>query len=116
MTPGPAILLLVTGQRLGELALARAHAARLLAAGAVEVGAAHYPLIVALHAGWLAGLWCLAPGAPVAPAWLLIFLLLQALRLWVIATLGRRWTTRVIVMPGAKLVRSGPYRFLRHPN
>ena len=61
-------------------------------------------------------MWGLAPGLPANPALLLAYGLLQALRIWVIATLGRRWTTRIIVLEGAPLVRRGPYRFLAHPN
>ncbi len=110
------ILGLVTLQRLGELALARRNTRRLLARGAHEVGAGHYPLIVFLHVAWLAGLWLLAWDRPVRPVWLLVFMVLQALRIWVIATLGARWTTRIIVLPGAPLVRRGPYRFIAHPN
>lgn len=110
------ILGLVTAQRLGELLLARGNAARLLAAGAREVGASHYPLLVITHAVWLAGLWLLAARLPVSLPWLAIFILLQAARIWVIATLGRRWTTRIIVPREGGVVRTGPYRFLRHPN
>jgi methyltransferase len=65
---------------------------------------------------WLAALWFVAPGRPVNGFWLAIYLLLQVARVWVIATLGRRWTTRIIVLPGAPLVQSGPYRFVNHPN
>ena len=65
---------------------------------------------------WLASLWWLAPGRPVDGFWLAIFLLLQLTRIWVIATLGQRWTTRIIVLPGAPLVRRGPYRFVNHSN
>jgi len=115
------ILGLVTAQRLGELVLARRNTRRLLAQGGYEVGAAHYPLIVALHAAWLAGLWYLgvlhAPaGQAIEPLWLTVFVLLQLGRVWVIASLGGRWTTRIIVLRGAPLVRHGPYRFLSHPN
>ena len=110
------ILALVTAQRLGELALARRNTRRLLAQGATEMGARHYPLIVGLHAAWLAGLWFLAWDRPANLLWLVVFLGLQALRVWVIASLGARWTTRIIVLPGAPLVRRGPYRFLPHPN
>ena len=115
------ILGLVTAQRLGELVLARRNTRRLLAKGAHEVGAAHYPLIVALHAAWLLGLWYLtvypAPGnQPIELLWLVAFILLQLGRLWVIASLGERWTTRIIVLPGAPLVLRGPYRFVSHPN
>ena len=110
------VLGLVTLQRLGELALAQRNTAALKSNGGVEHGAAHYPLIVALHAIWLGGLWLLASGTPPEWPWLAAFLVLQALRLWVLATLGRRWTTRIVVLPGEPLVRGGPYRYLSHPN
>jgi methyltransferase len=110
------ILALVTLQRLGELWLSNRNTRRLLARGAHEVGAKHYPLIVAVHALWLASLWWLAPGRPVSWFWLAIYVLLQVGRAWVITTLGERWTTRIIVLPGAPLVKSGPYRFVNHPN
>ena len=108
---------LVAAQRLGELAYARRNTKRLLAAGGIEHGAPHYPLIVALHGGWLVALVALVP--PDAPShWTLLGLygLLQLGRLWVIASLGGRWTTRVIALPDAPRVQRGPYRFLRHPN
>ena len=116
MTWAVAILAFVTLQRLGELWLSHRNTRTLLVQGAVEHGRPHYPLIVAVHAGWLAALWWLAPGRPIH--WLLIalFVLLQLARIWVIATLGRRWTTRIIVLPGAPLVARGPYRFVSHPN
>jgi methyltransferase len=113
-----AILLLgfVTLQRLFELLLSRRNEARLKLRGAVEAGANHYPYMVALHAVWLAALWFLAWN--LEPNMLLVaaFLALQPLRYWVIATLGDRWTTRVFVIPGASLIRTGPYRFFSHPN
>jgi methyltransferase len=114
-----AILGLVTLQRLGELVLSRRNTERLLAQGAREAAPGHYSLIVALHAAWLVGLWYLAvwrPGASVSWSWLAVFVVLQGLRVWVLATLGPRWTTRIIVLPGAPLVREGPYRFVSHPN
>ena len=110
------IIALVTLQRLFELWLSNRNTRRLLAEGAREYGAAHYPLIVALHLLWLAALWWLAPGRGVDLVWLAIFVLLQLGRVWVIASLGRRWTTRIIVLPGSPRVRRGPYRFLDHPN
>ncbi|KAF0105898.1 MAG: isoprenylcysteine carboxyl methyltransferase [Rhodospirillaceae bacterium] len=115
------ILGLVTAQRLGELVLARRNTRRLLAQGGYEVGAAHYPLIVALHAFWLVGLWYLAvyrapAGQDIDLLWLAAFVVLQLGRLWVITSLGGRWTTRIIVVRAAPLVRRGPYRFLSHPN
>ena len=114
--PAYAILFFVLFQRLSELKIARTNTARLLAAGAYEHAPGHYQLIVAVHAGWLATLFWLAPGREIH--WLLfgLFLLLQAGRLWVLRTLGPRWTTRIIVLPGAPLVTGGPFRFVRHPN
>ena len=111
-----AILAFVTAQRLFELWLANRNTRRLMASGAVEHGAGHYPLIVGLHALWLASLWWLAPGRPVDPFWLALFVLLQPGRIWVIATLGSRWTTRIIIPREAPLVSAGPYRFVSHPN
>src|SRR5665811_275367 len=73
-------------------------------------------LMVVLHGLWLLGLWMLGHDHSVDPLWLAVFILLQAGRLWVIVSLGRRWTTRVIVLPGASPVARGPYRWLRHPN
>ncbi|MBA5805580.1 isoprenylcysteine carboxyl methyltransferase family protein [Rhizobium changzhiense] len=116
MWPSIALLAFVTLQRLGELVLARRNTTALLARGAREVAPDHYPVMVALHAGWIIGLWLLAPGRPIALFWFLVFMGLQVLRLWVLATLKGRWTTRIIILPGAPLVGSGPYRFLRHPN
>lgn len=116
MWVGVAILAIVTAQRLAELWLSARNTRRLLAAGAEEFGRGHYALIVGLHAFWLATLWVMAPGEAVAPAPLFLFALLQLARVWVIASLGQRWTTRIIVLPGAPLVRRGPYRYFRHPN
>ena len=97
--------------------LARRNTARLLAAGGVEAGSAHYPVIVAVHALWIAAIfYSVPPDADVNWLLLLIFLLLQAGRVWVIASLGRYWTTRIITIPGQPLVKRGPYRLLRHPN
>jgi methyltransferase len=110
------ILLLVTLQRLGELVLSRRNTRRLLARGAIEVGANHYPLIVLVHAAWLIALWIWGRDQDVSLAALSGFMVLQALRLWVLATLGPRWTTRIIVLPGEPLVASGPYKHLAHPN
>jgi methyltransferase len=110
------ILGLVTAQRLGELVVARRNTERLLADGGIERGAEHYPLMVGLHAAWLAGLWLLAWDRPANLAWVAVYLVLEALRGWVLASLGGRWTTRIIVVPGETLVRKGPYRFIPHPN
>ena len=106
----------ITAQRLAELVLAHRNTRRLVAAGGVEAGRAHYPLIVALHAAWLGGLWLLARDHAVNAIFFAAFVALQLARAWVIASLGRRWTTRIIAMPGEPLVARGPYRFMRHPN
>ncbi|MEO8241907.1 MAG: isoprenylcysteine carboxylmethyltransferase family protein [bacterium] len=116
MTPAVVLLALVTLGRLGELWLARRNTAALMAGGAVEVAPGHYPLIVALHALWLAALWGFGHAQAVQPFWLAVFLLLQVARIWVLGTLGRRWTTRVITVPDEVLVSRGPFRYLRHPN
>ena len=116
MTLSILILALVTLQRLGELWLSARNTARLKAQGAYEVGREHYPLVVALHAAWLASLWLLGWDRPVSMPWLGVYLALQGLRAWVLLTLGPRWTTRIIVLPGAPLVDRGPYRFFSHPN
>ena len=110
------IMALVTLQRLGELLVASSNTRHLKALGAVEIGRSHYPVMVALHAWWLAALWLSVGGRDVSWPLLGLFIVLQALRVWVLATLGRRWTTRIIVLPGAPLVTGGPFRFLRHPN
>jgi methyltransferase len=114
--PAYAILFFVIFQRLSELRIAKANTARLLAAGAWEHAPGHYPLIVAVHTLWLATLLWLAPGRDINWALFALFLLLQAGRLWVLRTLGPRWTTRIIVLPNAPLVTGGPFRFVRHPN
>ena len=111
------VLVAVAAQRLWELWLANRNTRRLLAEGAVEVGASHYSLFIVLHAGWLTALAMFTPWATVPNAWLLaLYGVLQFGRLWVILTLGRFWTTRIITLPSAPLVRRGPYRFVRHPN
>jgi len=116
MSEGGWLVAFVAAQRLAELAFAQANTKRLIARGGVEFGAAHYPLIVALHGAWLVALWLLGHDRPVDPWWLAIFVLLQAGRVWVLTTLGRRWTTRVVVVPGERPIGRGPYRLLRHPN
>jgi methyltransferase len=113
---GIVILALVTLQRVGELWLSNRNTHRLLTQGAREVGASHYPLIVAVHALWLIALWWLAPGRHIFEFWLVLYALLQIARIWVLAALGHRWTTRIIILPDAPLIRRGPYRFVNHPN
>lgn len=110
------VLLMITGQRIAELGMAGRNTRALLARGAMETGASHYPLMILLHGSWLIGLWLLAWRAPVSVFWLVIYLGIQALRIWTIRSLGARWTTRIITLPGEPLVRKGPYRFFSHPN
>ncbi|WP_308915228.1 isoprenylcysteine carboxyl methyltransferase family protein [Jannaschia sp. LMIT008] len=113
-----AFLAFLVLQRLGELFLARRNTARLMATGAVEHGAGHYPVVVALHTAWIGAMGIWGWNAPIHLGWLAAFVVLQGLRIWVLATLGPRWTTRIIVPanPGAGVVRQGPFRFMRHPN
>lgn len=116
MTLNLVILGLVTLQRLGELLLSKRNTRLLLAQGGREHAPEHYPLIVALHTVWLALLWWFAPFRPVDGFWLALFVLIELARIWVLVSLGARWTTRIIVVPDAPLVRKGPYRFFDHPN
>jgi methyltransferase len=116
MTAPLIILALVTLQRLSELVIARRNTAALLARGAVEHGAAHYPVMVLLHASWVLGLWWLGWSAEIIWPLMALYLVLQGFRLWILASLGRRWTTRILTVPGETLVARGPYRFMRHPN
>jgi len=114
-------VMLVALQRLAELVYSRRNERRLRARGAIERGSGHYPVIVAIHTLWL--LSTLVEGllrGPEIPVWwplpLAAFLLVQPLRYWAIYALGMNWNTRVLVLPGSKLVRSGPYRYFPHPN
>lgn len=117
MLPAKAVIAFVAAQRLCELLLAARNTRRLRKSGAIEIDAGGYPAFVLLHAGWLATLFLAVPQTTVAFGPLLYaYGVLQLGRIWVIASLGRRWTTRILVIPGAPLVRRGPYRFLRHPN
>lgn len=112
-----AVILLVALERGIELAYAARNTRNLRREGAIEVGQGHYPLIVLLHAAWLAALFLWVPPEAEPVWWLLaLFVLLQGARLWVLASLGRYWTTRVLTLPGAPIVRRGPYRWVRHPN
>jgi methyltransferase len=111
----------VVVQRVAELRLARRNERWARSRGAVEHGAAHYPVFFALHAGWLAG-WLLEAGlggpaiAAAWSVWLSLLVAAEALRYWAIVSLGRRWNTRILVLPGEPPIRRGPYRYLRHPN
>ena len=116
MTADTIILLLVSLQRLSELVIARRNTAFLNAQGAVEHGASHYPVMVLLHATWLAGLWWFGWNAPVFWPLMALYGVLQLFRLWILLSIGRRWTTRILTVPGETLVARGPYKFIRHPN
>ena len=109
-------------ERLAELVVSKRNAAWAAERGGVESGAGHYPFMVVLHTGFLLGalveVWVRRPDVAPLLAWSMLALALagQVLRWWCIRTLGPRWNTRVIVVPGLPLVDAGPYRFLRHPN
>ena len=112
----------VACERVAELVITRRNLAWSRARGGVEFGAGHYPAMVVLHTGLLVGcvaevIWLDRPFLPVL-GWpmLVIVLAAQGLRWWCIATLGRQWNTRVVVVPGAPRVTGGPYRYLPHPN
>jgi methyltransferase len=116
VTVGAAIFLsFLVVQRLSELVIARRNTAHLLANGAREVAPGHYPLIVAMHMAWIFALIAFGYDQSVHLVWLVMFALLQGLRIWILTTLGRRWTTRIIVTD-TPLVARGPYRWMRHPN
>ena len=115
MSYAVALLAFVTLQRLGELVWGAQNTARLLASGGVEFGRKQHPALPALLVGWLAGLWFWGYDRPVHLTFVIIFAMLQCGRLWIIMSLGRRFTTRIIVLPGVPLVASGPYRVLKHP-
>ena len=112
-----AIIGFIVVERLAELAFAARNARRMLARGAVESGARHYPLFILLHTAWLVALVLTVPADTAINLPLLAaFAALQGVRLWVITSLGERWTTRVIVPPGEPPVTKGPYRYMKHPN
>ncbi len=115
MTIQHLIVVLVGLQRLAELIYARRNTSALRLAGAVEHGARQYPLFVLLHGAWLLGL-LIQPMRGLNIPLLAVFLALQLVRVWVVASLGQRWTTRVLVLPAQPLIRRGPYRYVRHPN
>ncbi len=112
---GTALLTVVTLQRLVELRLAKHNTDRLLARGAREIGADHYPLMVGFHATWLALMWLFGWNQALVAPWLVVYVLLQAFRVWILMSLGPRWTTRIIIID-EPLVRRGPYKFISHPN
>ena len=112
-----AMVAAVVLQRLAELIYANRNTRALLLRGGIEVGREHYPLFVLLHAAWLLAI-VLALPQPAPINWIALtgYVALEALRLWTMLSLGSYWTTRIINLPDAPLVRRGPYRFVRHPN
>ena len=116
MTLGTFLFLaFIVVQRLGELVIAKRNTAALLARGAHEVGAAHYPVMVALHSSWVLCLLIFGYSQDIHLGWLALYAVLQVFRVWILGTLGRRWTTRIIVID-EPLVAKGPFRFIPHPN
>jgi methyltransferase len=114
--PQLAALLILLQRGLEELHSQR-NTRRLLQQGAQEVGRDYYPVVAATHLAWIASLAFLVP--PSAPLYLLpliAFLALQPVRYWIIGTLGRYWTHRIITLPEAPIVSRGPYSFVSHPN
>ena len=116
MTPADFILAAVTLQRALELVISSYNTRNLRARGAIEAAPGHYPLITAVHVAWLLSLWIFGHDQPINITALVIYLVLQGFRFWVMWTLGSRWTTRIIILPGQSPVSTGPYRFLSHPN
>ena len=117
MTSHYVIVALIALQRLVELVYSRRNIARLVAEGGIVIPEPGYVWIVAVHTAWVAALFLAIPAdAPVQMPFLYLYLGLLVLRVWVMASLGRFWSTRIVTIPGVPLVRSGPYRFLRHPN
>jgi methyltransferase len=113
---GATLLIFLTLQRIAELWWAGQNERLLFAAGGVEYGRSHLPLIVLLHATWLIGMWALAYDHSVNLFFLALVAILQIARFWVLFALGRRWTIRIIALPRERLVERGPYKLLRHPN
>ena len=102
-------------QRLSELWIAKRNTAKLLERGAIEHGAEHYPFMVFMHTCWIVFLVIFGIDQTINTFWLILFILLQGLRLWILSTLGERWTTRIIVID-EPLVLAGPFQYFRHPN
>lgn len=111
------VLAFIVVQRIAELVYAQRNTQWLLAHGGFEVGAGQYPFFLLLHATWIISMAVFIAPSTVPNWWLLgIYVLLQPARVWIIASLGHYWTTRIITVPNAPLIRNGPYRFFRHPN
>jgi methyltransferase len=114
-------ILFVIVQRLLELRVAKRNEAWARSKGAIEHAPEHYPWMVAMHTAWILAMFfeSLARGSQLGPlwfVWLSVFVLAQFGRYWAISSLGSYWNTRILIVPGAKLVRRGPYQFTPHPN
>lgn len=116
MTLALLFLTYVIAERLIELPIARRNTKRLLAQGGVEHSPGHYPVIVAIHTGWILAMVWFGHDNPVNLIWLGVYAVLQILRVYILGTLGRRWTTRIIVVPGEEKVSRGPFALVPHPN
>jgi len=116
MTFAILFLAYLIAQRLIELVIARRNTRDLIAQGAIEHSPGHYPLIVAVHMGWILSLVYLGWDQAIQWGWLAAYAVLQVLRVWILTSLGRRWTTRIITVPGETLVARGPYKYIPHPN
>jgi len=122
------LIVIIAAQRVSELRLARRNLQWALSQGGRLIEEPHYWMFFVLHIGWLLAwpleAWFGSPGGSPSgpelgvgwPAWLIGFVLAEALRYWAIASLGRRWNTKIVVIDGAPLIRQGPYRFIAHPN
>lgn len=113
-----AIVAYVACERLAELVISRRNQQRLLARGGFEIGASHYPHMVALHFAWMVAViaWATFGQPRISTPFLIAYVLVQPFRFWVMSTLGEYWTTRVISVPDAPLIARGPYRVVKHPN
>jgi methyltransferase len=111
------IAILILLQRGLEEVYSSTNTKRLLAEGAQEAGAQFYPVVATAHLGWIASLFLLiSPNANITWPLLILYVLLQVVRYWVIGSLGRYWTHRIITLDREPLVRRGPYKYIRHPN
>lgn len=117
------VLCAVVIQRFIELSYSKRNERLLKSKGAIEYGREHYPLIVLMHALFFVSMFVefFFSGRNkelniLNYLFLVIFILLQFARIWVLISLGENWSTRILHVPGSKLVKKGPYKFLRHPN
>ena len=115
------VLTIVITQRLVELFIANRNEKWMRNLGAFEVGASHYPIMVGMHVAFFVSLLSevLALNRPLSPIWILLLLLFisaQVVRIWCLVSLGKFWNTRILILPGAAVVKKGPYRYFRHPN